>query len=155
MAETSILEFPWWLNGKEYSCQCRRQGFDPWVGKIPWSMDWQPIPVFLPEKSHGQRSLVGYSSWSCKESDMTEQITNNNMCILGFKLHWAILLRLVIKVLKGSQSLWVCLLGLYCGRYKWLQAKKQLKTKHLSHALSSEREAQLRWGYCGAALRLY
>ena len=36
-------------------------GFDPWVGKIPWRRKWQPTPVFLPGKSHGRRSLVGYS----------------------------------------------------------------------------------------------
>ena len=35
----------------------------PWVGKIPWRRKWQPIPVFLPEKSHGQRSPAGYSAW--------------------------------------------------------------------------------------------
>ena len=34
---------------------------DPWVGKIPWRRKWQPTPVFLLEKPHGQRSLVGYS----------------------------------------------------------------------------------------------
>jgi len=33
---------------------------------------WQPTPVFLSAKDHGQRNLVGYSSWGCKESDMTE-----------------------------------------------------------------------------------
>ena len=33
---------------------------------------WQPTPVFLPGKFHGQRSLVSYSSWGCKESDKTE-----------------------------------------------------------------------------------
>ena len=32
--------------------------FDPWVGKIPWRRAWQPIPVFLPRKTHGQRSLM-------------------------------------------------------------------------------------------------
>ena len=36
-------------------------GLDPWVGKIAWSRAWQPTLVFLPEESHGQRSLVGYS----------------------------------------------------------------------------------------------
>ena len=40
----------------------KRRGFDPWVGKIPWSEARQPTPVFLPGKSHGQRSLVGYSA---------------------------------------------------------------------------------------------
>ena len=53
--------------GKESACQCRRNGrckFDPWVRKIPWRRIWQPIPTFLPEKSHGQRSLAGYSPWN-------------------------------------------------------------------------------------------
>ena len=40
-----------------------RHKFDPWVGKIPWRRTWQPIPVFLPGESHGQRSLVSYSLW--------------------------------------------------------------------------------------------
>ena len=40
-----------------------------WVGKIPWRRKWQPTPVFSPGKCHGQRSLVGYSPWGCKESD--------------------------------------------------------------------------------------
>ena len=39
----------------------KRRRFDPWVRKIPWRRAWQPTPVFLPEESHGQRSLVGYS----------------------------------------------------------------------------------------------
>ena len=52
--------------------QCRRPRFDPWVRKIPWRRKWQPTPVFLPGKSHGQRSMVGYSLWDHKESDMTE-----------------------------------------------------------------------------------
>ena len=43
--------------------------FNPWVGKIPWRREWQPTPVFMPGKSHGPRSLVGYSPWGRKESD--------------------------------------------------------------------------------------
>ena len=39
---------------------------DPWVGKIPWRRKWQPTPLFLPGKSHGQRSLEGYSPWGRK-----------------------------------------------------------------------------------------
>ena len=67
---------PWWLSGKMSACRrCRRRrrcGFNPWVGKIPWKRVWQPTPVFLPGESHGQRNLVGYSGWGCKESDPTE-----------------------------------------------------------------------------------
>ena len=47
-------------------------GFDTWVKKIPWRGAWQPTPVFLPEESHGQRSLEGYSPWGRKKSDRTE-----------------------------------------------------------------------------------
>ena len=57
---------PWWLSGEESTCQCRGPRFYPWVGKVPWRRKWQPTPVFLPGKSHGQRSLVGYSPWGRK-----------------------------------------------------------------------------------------
>ena len=53
--------------------RCKRCEFDPWVGKIPQRRKWQPTSVFLPGKSHGQRSLVGCSPWGCKELDTTEQ----------------------------------------------------------------------------------
>ena len=49
-------------------------GFDSWVRKIPWRRKWQPTPIFLPGKSHGWRSLVGYSPWGHKESDTTERL---------------------------------------------------------------------------------
>ena len=55
---------PWGLSGEELACQCRRcrrRGFNRWVSKIPWRRERQPTPVFLPRKSHRQRSLVGYS----------------------------------------------------------------------------------------------
>ena len=42
--------------GKESTCQSRRWGFNPWVGKIPWRRARQPTPVFLPGELHGQRS---------------------------------------------------------------------------------------------------
>ena len=57
---------------------CRRHRFDPWVGKILWRRKWPPIPIFLPGKSHGQRSLVGYIHRAAKESDTTEQLNNDN-----------------------------------------------------------------------------
>ena len=48
-------------------CRGWRHGFNPWVRKIPWKRKWQPSPIFLPGKSHRQRSLVGYSPKGCKE----------------------------------------------------------------------------------------
>ena len=55
---------PRWLSGKESTCRHRshrRQVSNPWVRKISWRRKWQPTAVFLPIKSHGQRSLAGYS----------------------------------------------------------------------------------------------
>ena len=63
-----MTRLPRWSSSTESACQCRRckrDVFDPWVGKIPWSRKWQPAPG-LPGKFHGRRSLVGYSPWGHK-----------------------------------------------------------------------------------------
>ena len=65
---------PWWHIWKSVCLQCGRPGFEPWVGQIPWRRKWQSTLVLLPGKPHGQRSLVGYSLWGRKESDMTERL---------------------------------------------------------------------------------
>ena len=52
-------QLPRWLRGKESACwctRCKRCGFDPWVGKIPWNRKRQPTPIFLPGNFYGQRS---------------------------------------------------------------------------------------------------
>ena len=69
---TLTFNFPGGSDGKVSCLQCGRPGFDPWVRKILWRRKWQPTPVLLPGKSHGQRSIVGYSPWGHKELDMTE-----------------------------------------------------------------------------------
>ena len=48
--------------------------FNLWVRKIPWKRAWQPIPVFLPGESQGQKSLAGYGPYGLKESEMTQVI---------------------------------------------------------------------------------
>ena len=58
--------------------QCRKPRFNPWVGKILWRREWQPTPVFLPGKFHGQQRLVGHRPWNGKESDTTEQLTHTH-----------------------------------------------------------------------------
>ena len=50
----------------------KRHRFHPWVGNIPCRKAWQPTPVFLPAKSHGQRDRVGYRPWVLTELNMTE-----------------------------------------------------------------------------------
>ena len=60
---------PKWHRGKKSTCQWRRQRrhrFDSCVRKIPWRRTWQPTPVHLPGKFHGQRSLSSYSPWGHK-----------------------------------------------------------------------------------------
>ena len=52
--------------------QCRTPEFDPWVGKIPWRRKWLPTSLFIPGEFHGQKGLMVYSPWGCKESDATE-----------------------------------------------------------------------------------
>ena len=67
-----------WFSGEQSACQYRshrRCWFNPWVSKIPQRRKWKPIPVFLPGKSHGQRSLVGYMPYGHKESDTTEWLS--------------------------------------------------------------------------------
>ena len=68
------LPLPWWLKPYSICLQCRRPGFNSWVRKISWRRKWHPTPVALPGKSHGRRSLVGYSPWGHKESDTTERL---------------------------------------------------------------------------------
>ena len=74
----------WWLSAKESACHYRRCRLDLWVVKISWRRKWQPTPVSLPRKSHGQRSLVGYSPWGCKKQDMTERLTLHHIDSIKF-----------------------------------------------------------------------
>ena len=97
MHGTMVSMLPYWLSGKEPACRCRRHGFDPCIGKIPWRRKWQPTPAFLPGESHGQRSLVGYSPWGRKRvgHDLaTEQRQNGRqngqymvLCVPRTRIH--------------------------------------------------------------------
>ena len=70
-----IVFSPGFLLRRSSVClQCGRPRLNPWVRKISWRRQWQPTPVFLPGKFHGQRSLVIYSPWGHKESDTTKQL---------------------------------------------------------------------------------
>ena len=68
-----------WLSGKEPACQAGDLGSIPGLGRFPWRRKWQPTPLFLSRKSHGQRSLVRCSPWGCKESDTTWQLNNHHL----------------------------------------------------------------------------
>ena len=53
-----------------FSSGSSRPWFNSWVGKIPCRREWLPTPVFWPGEFHGL-----YSSWGCKQSDTTEQLS--------------------------------------------------------------------------------
>ena len=72
--DSSILNMMGYQQIKLERGIARSHRFNPWVGKIPWSRKWQPIPVFLPGKFHGWRSLVGCNPWGRKELDLTERL---------------------------------------------------------------------------------
>ena len=72
---SAILEgFPGGSEGKASACNVGDLGSIPGSGRSPGEEKWQPSPVPLPGKSHGWRSLVGYSLSGCKESDMIERL---------------------------------------------------------------------------------
>ena len=74
---------PRWHSGKQSSCQCRRhrrRGFNPRVRKIPWRRKWQPTPMFLPGKLHGQRSLAGYSHEVIKSWTQLKRLGGGGCC---------------------------------------------------------------------------
>ena len=101
-----------WCSGKESACQCRRRGFDPWVGKILRRRKWQPIPIYLPGKSHGQRSLAGYSPWGYKESTWLFLNNNNNLHTQNIRkpsMSWPQDSRIRYKL-----SLTVCPIEIFC-----------------------------------------
>ena len=82
---------------------------NPWIRNIPWRRKWQPTPVFLPGKSHGWRSLAGWSPWGRKRvrHDLATKITqissaNSQNCI-KCECHWAMLLLYPTAVLDKAQ----------------------------------------------------
>ena len=98
-------------SGKESTCQyrrCRRHGFDLWVRKIPSRRQWPPTPVFLPGKSHGQRSLVGYSPRGCKESDTTEHTGREKSRLQREQQEPPVWLVLLLQAPEGSSPQTCC-----------------------------------------------
>ena len=89
LTHTNPFSFPGSASGKESACQCRRckrHGFNPWIGMIPWSRKWQPAPV----KFYGQRSLAGYSPWGCRVGqDRVTKYTQTHSFSISFLLQWS------------------------------------------------------------------
>ena len=73
--------FPGGSDGKESALNAGELGLIlGW--EDPLRRKWQPTLGFLPKESHRERSLVGYSPWGCRESDMTERLTHTHTHII-------------------------------------------------------------------------
>ena len=83
---TWLSGLPWWLHGKEFTCQCKRCRFDHWVRKITWRRKWQPTPVFLPGKSHGQRHLWATIHGVAKSQTRLKKLINNMALLIPIEL---------------------------------------------------------------------
>ena len=71
--------------GKESACNAvglQKHRFNPWVRKAPWRKKWQPTPVFLPGKPHGQRSLVGYIVHRVAKSQIQLKLLNAHRLLI-------------------------------------------------------------------------
>ena len=91
--------------------QCRRHELESWEmwvrsldWKISWRKKWQSTPVLLPEKSDGQRSLLGYSPEAHKELDMVKQLSTVGIDKIYFTFPWKHMKTTKIRML---QKLWI------------------------------------------------
>ena len=117
------MGFPGGARGKESGCQCRRckrHMFDSWVWKIPWSRKkWQLAPVFLPGKFHGQRSLAGYSPWSCQELEHNWATEHTYRYIYIYKIRYDCITeqsgyKMICKFKTIFSKMWLCRNALKC-----------------------------------------
>ena len=76
------MGFPGGSVGKESACKGDMDSIRG-LGRFSEGGKWQPTPAVLPEKSHGQSSLEGYSPWDYKDLDMTERLRahQNMRCV--------------------------------------------------------------------------
>ena len=70
-----FLSLPGGSDSKESTCYVGNMGSIPGLGRFPGEGHGNPLQYSCLENTHGQRSLMGYSPWDCKESDMTEQLS--------------------------------------------------------------------------------
>ena len=93
-----MLGFPGGANGKESTCQEMQE---TWVWSVgqedPLEKEVATHPVLLPGKSRGQRILVGYSPWGCKESDTTEQLSAHTVYAIHMPGHALILYFITLR----------------------------------------------------------
>ena len=90
----------------------RRCWFEPWVRKILWRRKWQSTVVFLPGKSHGWRSLEGYSPWGLKSWTGLKWLNHHHH---HQGTYWASLVTQWWRICQCRR----CRFGLYVGKIPW------------------------------------
>ena len=106
LTHTSIRDFADCSVGKESTCNAGDSDSIPGLG--PWWRKWQPTPVFLPEKFHGQRSLVGCSPWGHKELDTTEHMAHSTQGYGVVELTWKALEFTALNIFKMYNIRSIC-----------------------------------------------
>ena len=114
---------PRWFSGKKSACQCRKCRFDPWIRKIPWRRKWQPTPVFLPGKFHGQKNLVGYSPWGCRELDTTEHTHKERRKTVWTQMQVCMCVCVCVYVCVGGQIFLLDSFSSYCDEWQTVHKK--------------------------------
>ena len=110
------LSFPGGSDGSESCLQCRRPGFDPWVGKIPWRRERLPTPVFWPEEFHGQ--------------SMRLQRVGHNRGIFIFTFHWYSIIGDIFMFFIFYFYFCLCVFWLFCKRKNKKSTVSVLQKKH-------------------------
>ena len=122
---TSVfLGFPGGSADKESACSARDLGSIPGLGRSPGGGHGNPLQYSCLENPRGQRSLAGYSSWDCKESDMTERLSTAQTVVTdGPPKQRSVSLGMVSKPVFFKNILFVCIfiyltvLGLSCSMW--------------------------------------
>ena len=139
------FEFPWCLSDKESACQCMRHGLDLCLGKKPRRRKQQSTPVFLSDKSHGQRSLPGYSPWSCKRVGhnlLTKQQCKLLLSLQDFSLYfWPVLLYQISIV---AYQITPDLVGLHGTHFLFHNLRVRIQTKLTSVLYSGSTYMEIR-----------
>ena len=142
LSRFSVSPLPTWFARWRIYMLCRRPRrcrFDPWVRKMPWRRKWQSTPVFLPGKSHGQRSLAVYSPRGRKESDTTEWLSTHVSINISGEERERILFFFLIADCCELLNLKVQLLyfhASFTGSTRGLKKKMKTKCKSTSQCMS-------------------
>ena len=83
----NVSTVPWWLRQWRIRLQCRRPGFHPWVGKIPWRRAWQSTPVFLPGESPWTEEAGGSMVLQRVGHDWMTKYTGHNKAWYSYNLY--------------------------------------------------------------------